>query len=1176
MIINQIKPIWENPEIQGINRLPMRSPLMPFASAADALRDAVAGPEFREDEDNLYYLNLDGLWNFKLLDNPADDADGDSKASGAVPGSAAPSWTDPAFNAGSWDQIKAPGTWTRQGGDARYEKCYDKPHYTNVQMPFENQPPNAPSHNPTGLYRRTFTLPAAWKKRRTVLRISSAESCCLVYVNGIFAGAGKDSRLPSEYDITPFLLETGENVLCLKVVRYSDASYIEDQDQWWFGGLHRNVCLYSTGLCYIQDLWAVPGTAPDDASGKTGGSCGETAGEGRFGVLHLSVTLSGNVPAGRSTGNAAVDPRADNPGEAPFTIAYAVYPFVLPGSREEALRYAGDLGKKIKPLLSGELSLACNYRLNSNTAATDIVLPDAAPWSHEAPNLYIVEVSVLRDGSHIESAAFLTGFRNVRTAKRELLINGKAVLIKGVNRHEHDEKTGKTLSVQAMVRDIRLLKTYNFNAVRTCHYPNDERWYDLCDRYGIYLVDEANIEHHCFYDQFCRDSAWSYAYSSRMQRMVERDKNHPSVIIWSLGNESGDGNNHAMISAWIKRTDPSRPVSYEGAVRPERGQAGFTLESLNRGRSVTDIIGPMYPSISLITDFVKYREDDRPLIMIEFSHAMGNSNGSLADYWEAVENYRGLQGGFIWEWMDHGLEAFTPEGIKYWKYGGDFGDEPSDYDFCADGLLLPDQTPKPGMLECRQVFCPVKMKPVPGDPYSFIIENHFDFSTLDKVELAWSLRAVTGSLLEKERVLVRGKECFPPLSPGAAAEIRLPVSADISADIEGIDGAVYIHADFILKNAAPWAAAGCVMGSTERILREAPEGIPPVAGIPAVSVFFPGSNAVTYNNNTTHGTIITVDDTNNTAAVNRNTTKQNDNAAALALAESFKPSLFRAPTQNDGLKLYTRLRRDPSALFYYQDKAMYPWLDLDLLHLRPADEKIEDILWEGYTARRYTAALLSGEHAAEGFRDRRLGSFTRIITVTTGGGDPADGCRGADDSGYVVADFCFELRADLPELPRVGVTTHIPAYYSDISWFGAGAHESYPDRLAAAFLGRYSSTAAEMGTVYVMPQENGNRSGVRSLTLSAGNVPAGKPAAFTIRTDRSLNMSCLRYTRENLWEARHTPDLKDTMRGPDGYYTLNLDIAQRGVGTAACGPDTLEKYRIRPGRFRMRLYIAES
>jgi beta-galactosidase len=1113
----QMKPVWENPEIQGINRLPMRSPLLPFASAEDALRDAVAGPEFRKDEDNPYYLNLDGVWSFKLIDNPARDAETD----GGIPGTSAPPWTAPSFNAGSWGTINVPGTWTRQGGGERYENCWDKPHYTNVQMPFENQPPSAPEHNPTGLYRRAFTLPAAWKNRRTVLRVGSAESCCLVYVNGVFAGAGKDTRLPSEYDITPFLSETGENILCLKVVRYSDASYIEDQDQWWFGGLHRNVCLYSTGPCYIRDLWAVPGELV----------------EGR-GVLRLSVTLGGDVPAGRSTGNAAVHPESDKPGESPFTIAYAVYPFpsVLPGSREDALRYAGELGGTVKPLLSGELTLACNYRLNSNTVTADLSLPDAAPWSHEAPNLYIAVVSVFRNGGHIESAAFLTGFRNVRTAKRELLINEKAVLIKGANRHEHDEKTGKTISVEAMVRDIRLLKTHNFNAVRTCHYPNDERWYDLCDRYGIYLIDEANIEHHCFYDQLCWDSAWTYAYTSRVQRMVERDKNHPSVIIWSLGNESGDGNNHAMLSAWIKRTDASRPVNYEGAVRPKHGQGGFTLESLGRGRSVTDIISPMYPPISLITDFVKYREDDRPLIMIEFSHAMGNSNGSLADYWEAVENYRGLQGGFIWEWIDHGLEAFTPEGVKYWKYGGDFGDEPSDYDFCVDGLLLPDQTPKPGMLECRQVFCPVKLKPVPKDPYTFIIENHFDFSTLDKVELAWSLCAVTGAMLKEDSVLARGTERLPPLAPGAAAEIRLPVPALV--DFASLDGAVYIHADFILRDSTPWAPAGHIIGSAERVLREAPSGIPAVP--------CPSSGSNTTNR-------ITVDTGADSAG--------SDSISAFVLAESFKPSLFRAPTQNDGLKLYTHLRGDPAALFYYQDKALYPWLDLDLLHPRIADEKNEDVLWEGYAARRYTSVLLAGEQAAKGFRDRRLGVFTRIIAGTA--------------SGPVIADFRFDLAADLPELPKVGVTAHIPARYSEVSWFGAGAHESYPDRLAASFLGRYSSPVAEMETAYVMPQENGNRSGVRSLSLSDRNAPAGKPAAFIIRTDRALNMSCLRYTQENLWEARHTPDLKDTMRGAEGYYTLNLDIAQRGVGTATCGPDTLEKYRIRPGRFGMRLYIKE-
>ncbi|MFP3091163.1 DUF4981 domain-containing protein [Treponema sp. TIM-1] len=1086
MNIKTLPPLWENPEIQGLHRLPMASPRLAFASVREALADAVAGPEFRSPGDNPCCLELDGTWRFCLLRNPGEDAPEDPAS--------LPAWTRPDFNDDSWADIRVPGTWTLQTGPRG--EPFDKPHYTNVQMPFEGTPPRAPDHNPTGLYRRTFTLPQNWKGRRVVLQVGSAESCCLVYVNGVFAGAGKDTRLPSEYDITPFLSASGENTLCLKVVRYSDASYVEDQDQWWFGGIHRSVFLYATEACYIKDIKAIPGTVTVHA-GKSRGR------------LRLEVTLGGAVPPGRSTGNDGVGAAS---GEPPFTIAYALYPFTLPASREEALAFAASLGSSINPLLAGELTLDCNYRVNSNRVETELVLDNPAPWSHEAPNLYTLSVSLFREGRHIQSAAFLTGFRSLRVARRELLINEKAVLIKGVNRHEHDEKTGKTLSTAAMVRDIRLLKTHNFNAVRTCHYPNDERWYDLCDRYGIYLVDEANIEHHCFYEQLCQDTAWTYAYTARVQRMVERDKNHPAIIIWSLGNESGDGFNHNLAGAWIRRADPSRPVNYEGAIRPEGGQGGFTLDSLNRSRDLTDIIGPMYPQIKLITDFVKYREDDRPLIMIEYSHAMGNSNGSLADYWEAIESYHGLQGGFIWDWIDQGIAAVTPEGAKYWKYGGDFGDEPSDYDFCLNGLLFPDQTPKPAMAECKQVFAPLRFKAVPGKPYTFIVENRFDFSTLEGIELAWKLSG-------EDTVLAEGVESLPPLAPGGAAEIELPVPKKL--DLAAVPGTVFIHGDFRLardQGSTPWTKAGFVLCSGEKILRETPRTLTVAAkAAPEFARF----------------------------------------------GELFAPSLFRAPTENDGLKIYIPLRGDPAALFYYKDKAMYPWLDLDLLHLRRGEEETAATLWEGYQAQCYRATLLAGEKAAPGFENRRLGVFTRISVPPQGGGPG-------------ILDFTFDLDPSLPELPKVGVMARIPAYYSRITWFGAGPQESYPDRRAGALLGRYEDTPASLEVPYVVPQENGNRSGVRSVTLWGPQVPGDRPGRIIIRPDKPVNLGVSRYSPENLFTGLHTIDLKDLTHGPEGYWLLSIDVAQRGVGTATCGPDTLEPYRIRPGRFTLRLFIGES
>ncbi|GHV91112.1 hypothetical protein AGMMS50268_16150 [Spirochaetia bacterium] len=1117
-IMNQTTPpIWENPEIQGINRLPMHGNFLPFASAEKALLYAIEGPELSGLEDNALCLSLDGKWQFKLLDNPDKDS---------------LDWTKPSGKTADWDTIKVPGTWTRQGGDSK--NPFDKPHYTNVQMPFQATPPHAPEHNPTGLYRKSFTLPQKWKGRRVVLHVGSAESCCLVYVNGAFVGAGKDTRLPSEYDITPFLHETGkdkagggepgdENILCLKVVRYSDASYVEDQDQWWYGGIHRSVYLYSTPDCYIQDAAAIPGGLREGRGGRTEG------------VLRLSVTLGGDVPEGRSTGNTAVNVSAD---AKPFAIKYALYPFSRPGSREDA----EGITAKLKPLVSGETELTCNYRLNSNRAEVELVLKNPKLWSHEEPNLYVIEVSVFREGKHIESAAFTTAFRTVCVANRELLINGKAVLIKGVNRHEHDEKTGKTLSMESMIRDIMLLKQHNFNAVRTCHYPDDERWYDLCDRYGIYLVDEANIENHCFYNQIADDPAWTYAYTARVQRMVERDKNHPSIILWSLGNESGDGASHAACSAWVHRRDPSRPVNYEGAVRPKGGQGAFTLDSLGLGKDITDIIGPMYPPIDLISDFAKYRDDHRPLIMIEYSHAMGNSNGSLADYWKAIESHHGLQGGFIWEWIDHGLEAFTPDGRKYWKYGGDFGDEPTDYDFCCDGLILPDQTLKPGMAECKQVFAPVRFKSIPGKPYSITVENRFDFSGLKAIGFHWQLRT-------RDAILAEGRISLPDLAPGASAEIALGVPKNSAPQQDG--GTFYLHGDFYLKQDTPWAQAGFIIGSGERIIRESLPLLPP-------------KNSA--------GAGVNPPQKTKAAAVSAAAATPAAVSALREFAALFKPSLFRVPTQNDGLKTCGHLRGDPAAEFYYRNKALYPWLDLDLLHLRCTKEKTENISCEGGPAVRYTTVLLAGENAARGFKNTRLGTYTCIIGPFVSGLTSAAGetqsIPPAPES--LVMDIVFDLDPALPELPKVGITAKIPAGYSDISWFGLGPEESYPDRMAGVFLGSYRNTVAELEVPYIMPQENGNRSGVRSITLSGKTA---RDAAITILPDKPVNMSCSRYTQENMLSALHTCDLVDVSVGKDGYYMLNIDIAQRGVGTATCGPDTLEQYRIRGGVFKLQLHI---
>jgi len=408
---------WESPTVQGYGRLPMRSMLLPFPDEAAAQADVLSGPEARNLSEHPWYRGLDGIWRFRLFRSPAEAL-------------SSPVWQEPAFDDHRWDTIGVPGTWTRQG--------YDKPHYTNVQMPFDELPPHTPIENPTAVYRRRFDLPENWTGRRVVLVLGSVESCHILYVNGQEVGGGKDSRLPSEYELTEFL-HSGENTLSLLVVRYSDASFVEDQDQWWFGGIHRSVYLYATGLSFIQDIDAQAIISSTDAGPGVQG----------FGRLSLRVTLG-------------------------FTsLPQSACGFSLGWSIRRLTQESGSI-------VDGQVAVDADYHKNAHQTFIDQEIGRVDLWSHEHPSLYILTVALLQGDEVVEARACALGFRSVVVRDRQLLINGTPVLIKGVNRHEHDQHTGKTVSVEAMVRDIKLLKSHHFNAVRTCHYPDDERWYELC------------------------------------------------------------------------------------------------------------------------------------------------------------------------------------------------------------------------------------------------------------------------------------------------------------------------------------------------------------------------------------------------------------------------------------------------------------------------------------------------------------------------------------------------------------------------------------------------------------------------------------------------------------------------------------------------------------------------
>ena len=587
---------WKSPELTSLNRVPPSATLL------------------RADP-----VSLNGTWEFALAARPEE-----------------------AVAAAGFGPIEVPGLWTMQG--------FAAPQYTNVKMPFDEPPPRVPEANPTGVYRRRFTVPARWRDRRVVLHFGGSEGALFVTVNGAPVGIAKDARTPAEFDVSDLVRWDAENELVAAVVQWSDATFVEDQDQWWHAGLPRDVFVYATPREHIADVFA-----RGDMNG------------------HLVVDVEAGAPARARL--------LDPDGAALFD----------------------------EPLADARL---------------EHDVPAPRQWSAERPDLYTLVVTAGDD-----EVSCRVGFRSVEVAGRRLLVNGRAVRICGVNRHDHDDRRGRAVTRELMEADARLMKQFNVNAVRCSHYPNDPYWLDLCDRVGLYVIDEANIEAHAFYDDLCADPRYAAAFGERVQNMVERDKNHPSVILWSLGNESGYGPNHDAAADWLRAFDPTRPLHYEGAIA--RDWSG--------GRRATDVVCPMYADVDSIEAWVAAGDtgDPRPLILCEFSHAMGNSNGGLADYYAAFDRHEALQGGFVWEWIDHGIRRTDERGRDYWAYGGDFGEARHDANFCADGLVWPDRTPHPAMYELKHLAAPVRVEALDARAGRFRIHNRHHFIDLSHLRGEW-------------------------------------------------------------------------------------------------------------------------------------------------------------------------------------------------------------------------------------------------------------------------------------------------------------------------------------------------------------------------------------------------------------------------------------------------------
>ncbi len=958
-------------------------------------------------------LPLDGSWRFELLSDP-----------GAEP-------------TGAWRDITVPGCWTRQGTS-------DLPHYTNVQMPFEGEAPYVPAANPTGLYERDLELPAAWSGKRVVLHVGAAESMVMVTLNGHRVGVGKDSHLASEFDISE-CIRAGVNTLRLLVPKWSDSTFIEDQDQWWHGGLTRSIFLYATEQVYLADVAVDAGLSEDRHTGSLDIAV-------QVGGVHRDLE-PGWVVEARLEGRDEVLAGSPASFELPYWASDTTERATI---RRHELYGSDGLAELAEPweALQPHLQPARTGSLRLTTSVSDV-----KPWSAEMPQRYDLAVTLRRpDGTVADSTSIRVGFRSVEVRGTDLLINGERVFIRGVNRHDFDQHAGRVVSPEAMRADLVAMKRHGFNAVRTSHYPNDPVFLDLSDELGLYVVDEADLESHAFQATLSDDPRYLAQWVSRVSRMVLRDRNHPSVYAWSLGNESGYGANHEAAAAWVRRHEPSRPLHYEGAIRFDWAGGG----------RVSDFVCPMYPEISAIVEFAQSGRLDRPLVMCEYSHAMGNGNGTLAEYWDAIESTPGLQGGFIWEWRDHGLVQTLPDGSTRWAYGGDFGDEPNDGTFVTDGLVWPDRTPKPALREAQYLNAVARVTEVDADAGTIIVANRGHFRDLDWLSLGWDLA-------DDGVVVASGTVALPPIRPGESEAVSLPGWSDP----DGVAGERWLTFHFLTTSAERWADAGTEVCWDQVPLSE---------GHGDATDRSPGTSPVELD---ADGYLV---------------------HPALAAAPGL--ALWRAPTDNDRIAGLA---------------AKWSRQGLDAPTSGPA--RVE----HHGTTTTVTRELRVGQS---------LVTHRQVLTALAGGG-------------VHVAEEAV-IPAELADLPRVGTVLELRAGLESAEWFGLGHQECYPDRRRGGLVGRWTASISDLFTPYIRPQESGGRAGVRWLELRDASGPGvhlsmGQPA----------QVSATHYRAADLDAATHHEELV-----PRAETIVHIDAAHRGVGTASCGPDTLEQYLVRGGSYR--------
>lgn len=932
---------WENPGVTQINRLEAHPPFCSWRCVDDA----------RNHRPSSQRISLNGEWQFAWFATPE-----------AVP----ESWLE--HDLPQAVALCVPSNWQMSG--------YDAPIYSNITYPFPVNPPSVPTQNPTGCYSLTFSVEDAWlDEGQTRIIFDGVNSSFHLWCNGRWVGYGQDSRLPSEFDLRDYLLR-GENRLAVMVLRWSDGSYLEDQDMWRMSGIFRDVSLLHKPTTQIRDL-RINTRFNDDFSRAT-----------------LAVEV-------RVAGNASEDLR----------VALQLWE-----GETLTAETTSPLGSEIVDE-RGAYHDRTTLRLN---------VEHPALWSAETPNLYRAVVQLhTADGTLIEAEACDVGFRQVCIENGLLLLNGKPLLIRGTNRHEHHPVNGQVMDEATMVQDILLMKQNNFNAVRCSHYPNHPLWYTLCDRYGLYVVDEANIETHGMVpmNRLSDDPTWLPAMSQRVTRMVQRDRNHPSIIIWSLGNESGHGANHDALYRWIKSEDPSRPVQYEGG---------------GANTAATDIICPMYARVDQdqpfpavpkwsIKKWLSMPGEQRPLILCEYAHAMGNSFGGFAKYWQAFRQYPRLQGGFVWDWVDQSLTKYDENGKAWSAYGGDFGDTPNDRQFCMNGLVFADRTPHPALYEAKHEQQFFQFTLLPGAERQIEVTSEYLFRRSDNEVLHWSI-AQDGNPLAAGKIVL-------DIAPQGRQRITLP-----AIPMPETAGQLWLTVRVEQPQATAWSDAGHISAWQQWKLEEKLS----LALKPRAST----------------APQLTIRDDTFTVIVSDKRWEFCRRTGLLTqywLAE--KAQLFaplidqftRAPLDNDiGISEVTRI--DPNAWVERWKAAGHyhaePWL------LQCEAEALSNSI------------LITTEHAWQ-YQGETLFISRKSYRI--------------DGKGEMQITVDVDVASSTPHPARIGLSCQLAQVAERVNWLGLGPHENYPDRLNAACFDRWDLSLDEMYTPYVFPSENGLRCGTREL-----------------------------------------------------------------------------------------------